>query len=228
LDFANQSRSASATVDHNLNILRSLVDAIPSQDEQKLMDEFTTCWTQFGKLDQVILELAVENTNLKAATLSREQGAEAMRKFEQALDNLRQVSAGTQNESRIAGPVSRALIAGLKMYNLHSAHIAEATDEKMDQIEAQMKGEEDKVADSFATLSGMVGAESQEALLQANTAFAEFVAVTSKVIHLSRINSNIKSMDLSFGKKRTIAAQCDAVLAALQETVQNKTYKATK
>ena len=36
LDFANQSRSASATVEQNLNSLRSLVDAIPSQDEQKL------------------------------------------------------------------------------------------------------------------------------------------------------------------------------------------------
>jgi len=118
-------RSASATVNHNLNILRSLVDTISSQDEQKLMNEFTTCWAEFSKLDQVILGLAIENTNLKAATLSREKGAETIRIFEQALEHLVQVSASTQNESRIAEPVSRALIAGLKMYNLHSAHIAE-------------------------------------------------------------------------------------------------------
>jgi hypothetical protein len=228
IDFANQSRAASATVDHDLSILRSLVDTISSQDERKLMDEFSTCWTEFGQLDQVILELAVENTNLKAATLSREKGAETIRKFEQALEHLVQVSASTQNESRIAEPVSRALIAGLKLYNLHSAHIAEATDEKMDQIEAQMKTEENKVADSFATLSDIVGAESQGAVSQVKTAFAEFAEVTAKVIQLSRINSNIKSMELSFGKKRRIAAQCDAVLAAFQETVHNKTYKATK
>jgi hypothetical protein len=228
MDFANQSRAASANVGQNLNILRSLVAAIPSQDEQRLMNEFTTCWAEFGKLDQEILELAVENTNLKAAALSREKGAEAMRKFEQALEDLLQSSPGTQDESRIAGPVSRALIAGLKLYNLHSPHIAEATDEKMDQIEAQMKTEENKVADSFAALSNLAGAESLEALSKAKTAFTEFAAVTAEVIQLSRKNSNVKSMELSFGKKRRIAAQCDTVLAAFQETVHNKTYKATK
>jgi hypothetical protein len=114
------------------------------------------------------------------------------------------------------------------MYNLHSAHIAEATDEKMDQIEAQMKVEENKVADSFAVLSNIAGAENLEAVSQAKTAFAEFVAVTAEVMQLSRKNSNVKSMELSFGKKRRIAAQCDAVLAAFQETAHNKTYKATK
>jgi hypothetical protein len=228
IDFANQSRAASATVGQNLNSLRLLVDTIPSQEEQILLGEFTTCWAEFGKLDQVILELAVENTNLKAAALSRGKGAETMQKFEQALEYLLQSSPGPQDESRIAGPVSRALIASLKMYNLHSAHIAEATDEKMDQIEAQMKVEESKVADSFAALSDLVGAESLEAVSQAKTAFAEFAAVTAEVMQLSRKNSNVKSMELSFGKKRRIAAQCDAVLAAFQETAHNKTYKATK
>jgi len=52
--------------------------------------------------------------------------------------------------------------------------------------------------------------------------------VTAEVMQLSRKNSNVKSMELSFGRKRRIAAQCDAVLAALQETAHNKTYKATK
>ena len=228
MDFANQSRVASAAVGQNLKSLRSLVDTVPSQDEQKLINEFTTCWAEFGKLDQIILELAVENTNLKAATLSREKGAETMRKFEQALEDLLQSSTATEDISPIAGPVSRALIAGLKIYNLHSAHIAEATDETMDQIEAQMKMEENKVADSLAALSDLMGAESLAAVSQAKTAFAEFAAVTAEVIQLSRKNSNIKSMELSFGKKRRIAAQCDAVLAAFQETVHNKTYKATK
>jgi len=41
----------------------------------------------------------------------------------------------------------------------------------MDQIEAQMKTEENKVADSFATLSDIVGAENLEAVSQAKTAF---------------------------------------------------------
>jgi hypothetical protein len=228
LDFANQSRTASATVEQNLHLLRALVDTAPSQGEHKLLAEFTTCWTEFGKLDQVILELAVENTNLKAAALSREKGSEAMREFERALEHLLSLFAGTQNESRAAGLAARALIAGLKLYNLHSAHIAEATDAEMDQIETQMQGEENTVADALAALNDLAGADRPDAVAQAKTAFAEFIAVTAAMIELSRQNSNVKSLELSFGKKRTIAAQCGTVLSALQETVHNKTYKATK
>jgi len=229
LEFADQSRLASATVASNLSRLRALVDAIASPDEKKLLDEFTTCWTEFGQLDQIILELAVENTNLKAAALSKEKGAEAMQRFEQALERLLPLSSGTGSEGRVEELVFRALVAGLKLYNLHSVHIAEPTDENMDRIEARMRGEENRVAEAFATLSDLVvDGEGREVVSQAKTAFAEFTAVTAKVMELSRKNSNVQSQALSFGKKRTIAAQCDAVLATFQDTVHNKSYKATK
>lgn len=225
IDFANQSRAAWAEAEYDLNILRSLVDTISSQDEQKLMGELSTCWTELGKLDQVILELAVENSNFKAAALSREQGAEMIQRFEQTLEPLLQLSPGAPNEVRVTELVSRALIAGLKMYNLHSAHINEAADWKMDQIEAQMRVEESKVADSFADLVDILGPANLEAVSQAQTAFAEFVAVTAKVLNLSRKNNNIKSVELSLGKKRLITAQCDTILVSFQETLQNKKYK---
>lgn len=228
IDFANQSRAASEAAAHDLDTLRSLVDTIPLQHEQKLMGELSTCWTEFGKLDQVILELAVDNSNHKAAALSRERGAEAMQRFEQTLENLYQLSPGSPNDARIAELVSRALIAGLKIYNLHGAHIDEGADGEMDQIEAQIKMEEKKVAESFADLGSTIGADNLDAVSRAQTAFAEFVAVTAKVMQISRKNSNIKAAELSLGKKRLITAQCDAILVAFQETLQNMKYKATK
>lgn len=228
MDFANQSRSASATVTQNMNLLRALIDAMPMQNEKQLLDEFAACWAEFGKIDQRILDLAVENTNLKAASLSREKGGETMRTLEHSLASILQSSAGTPNQGQVSSLISRAMIAGLKMYNLHSSHIAESDDEKMDQIEAQMQREENEVAQCLATLGDIIGPESPETVSQARTAFAEFVAVTAQVKTLSRQNSNIKSLQLSLGRKRTIAAQCDEVLAALQETVHNKTFKATK
>lgn len=228
MDFANQSRTASAAVEQNLHLLRSLVETVPSQDEQELLAEFTTCWTELGKLDQVILQLAVENTNLKAAALSRGRGSEALRGFELALDRLLPAFAGTEHESRATGLIFRAHIAGLKLYNLHSAHIAEAADATMDRIEAQMKEEDSTVADSLGALSSLAGTDQSDIVKQAQAAFAEFEAVTAEVVRLSRQNSNVKSLELSFGKKRSMAAQCGSVLAAFQETVHNKTYKATK
>jgi hypothetical protein len=227
-EFADQSLAASAVVEQNQKQLNSLIDAAPMQDERNLVIEFNNCWTELRKLDQVILELAVQNTNLKAASLSREKGAEAMQRFEHALNDVLKSYSGTRNEGRVARLICHAITAGLKIHNLHSFHIAEASDEKMDQIETQMKTEENEASKSLDELASIVGEKSRHALLQAKTAFSEFMEVTAEVIKLSRQNSNIKSLELSLGKTRKVTAQCDEILAAFQEAVQRRTFKATR
>ncbi len=227
-EFADQSLAASAVVEQNQKQLNSLIEAAPMQDERNLLIEFNNCWTRLRKLDQVILELAVENTNLKAASLSREKGAEAMQRFEHALNDVIKSYSGTPNEGRVARLIFHAITAGLKIHNLHSLHIAEASDEKMDQIETQMKTEENEASKSLDELAGIVDEKSRHVLLQAKTAFSEFMEVTAKVVKLSRQNSNIKSLELSLGKKRKVTAQCDEILAAFQEAVQSRTFKATR
>jgi hypothetical protein len=227
-EFAGQSLAASTAVEHNLKQLQSLIDATPLQDEEKLVTEFTTCWAEFRKLDQLILELAIQNTNLKAIALSREKGAEAMHRFELALKDVMRSNVQTPQEDRVAGFSWHAITAGLQIFNMHSSHIAEIRDEKMDQIEAEMKAEEKEALHSLDELSGIVDKNSQDTLVQAKATFSEFMEVTAKVINLSRKNSNVKSLELSLGRKRIIAAQCDEILAAFQEAVHGRPFKATK
>ena len=90
-----------------------------------------------------------------------------------------------------------------------------------------MKAEENEASKSLDELAGIVGEGNRDALLQAKAAFSEFREVTAKVIELSRQNSNVKSLELSLGRKRKLAAQCDEILGALQEAVQNRTFRAT-
>jgi hypothetical protein len=52
--------------------------------------------------------------------------------------------------------------------------------------------------------------------------------VTGEVISLSRENTNVKSLELSLGKKRMISAQCEETLSALQEAIRSRTFKATR
>lgn len=226
LAYASQSRIAAAAVDQNLKTLRSLVDAMPT--ERKLLNDFATCWTEMSKIDQVILPLAVENTNLKAAALSRELGGQSMQRFEEALNTVGVSAAGRPSESQIAALTARAMVAALKIFNLHGPHIFEPDNGKMDQIEERVKEEERVVMQSLDTLETLLDNEHTDVVIQAKTAFAEFLTVTNQVVQLSRLNSNIKSLELSLGRKRTVAAQCDDALASLQESIQQKTFKATK
>ena len=226
--FADQSSAASSVVEQNLKRLHTLIDASSLHDEKKLIVEFDGCWAELHKLDQTILELAVQNTNLKATALSREKGAEAIGRFEHALEEIGQSSTHTPKEGQVEKSIRHAITECLKIYNLHSPHIAEASDDKMDQIEARMKAEENEVLISLDQLSGITGEESRESLSQSKTAFSDFMDVTAMVIKLSRQNSNIKSLELSLGKKRKVTAQCDEVLAAFQETVQGRNFKSIK
>jgi hypothetical protein len=227
--FADQSLAASAAVEQDLQNLLPLIHASSLPDEEQLVMEFNTCWTAFRTLDHDILGLAVQNTNLKAADLSREKGAEAIQRFVADLEEVVRSNLGTLNDDRaVVLPSLQAITAGQQILNLHRFHIAEMSDEKMDHIETQMKVKEKEVLQSLDELASSVGQKSRDDVLQAKAAFSEFMEVTAKVVNLSRQNSNIKSLELSLGRKRVIAAQCEEVLAAFQKAVEDRPFKATK
>ena len=227
-DFAGQSFASSAAVEQDLIQIQSLIDATALQDEVKLINEFKNCWAEFRKLDQVILGLAVQNTNLKATTLSHGKGAETLLRFELALKDVMRLNLQTPKEDRVAGSAWHAIAAGAQILNMHNSHIAEITNEKMDQIDIQIKMEEKEVLQSLEELLGIVDLKNQDALLQAKVAFFEFMEVTATVQDLSRKNSNVKSLELSIGKKRMISTQCAEVLAAFQNAVKNRPFKSAK
>jgi hypothetical protein len=228
--FADESLAASKAVEQDLKILLPLINASSLQNEEKLVKEFDTCWTEFGKLDQVILEFAVQNTNLKAAGLSREKGAETIQRFVTVVEDVVRSNLGTANDHQaaVALPSLLATTAALQIFSLHPSHIAEISEEKMDQIEIQIKAKEKEVVQALDDLAPIVDERTQEELLQAKEAFSKFMEVTSMVITLSRQNSNIKSLELSLGRKRVIAAQCQEILSALQKGVQDRPFKAAK
>jgi hypothetical protein len=98
----------------------------------------------------------------------------------------------------------------------------------MDEIEGEIKKNQEKIKRSLDQLKTLVPTKKQGALQKAKKADEELEQVTNKVIELSRQNTNIKSFELSLGRKRKITAQCDEILLGLQETVRGRSFKATR
>lgn len=115
-EFANQSRVASAAVEQELKQLGLLIDTSPHQDEKALFIEFNTSWADLQKIDQVILNLAVQNTNLKASSLSRGKGFEAMQRYVNALNDVLKSYSGVSNEGEIARFICYAISSGQKIF----------------------------------------------------------------------------------------------------------------
>jgi len=226
--YADQSLQAAAAVNEARRELYQLVQEGGIPEELKLVGEFDKCWTELQRIDHVLLELAIRNTNIKAAKLSYTEGAEAIERFGKALGKLIETSLSVAEKGRITELVFQALSAGHKIHSLQLPHILASSDEKMDQIEADMRSDAEQVNASLNALDGLVNEEGKAPLMEARKAYAEFAKVNAEVIELSRQNTNIKSMELSLGKKRIVAAQCEGVLGALQEAVRSRTFKATR
>ena len=226
--FADQARLAAAGVDKARRELAPLVEQDQSAKETSLITEFDRCWTEFQKLDQLLLDLAVQNTNLHAANLALTRGTETVNRLEGHLTRLIDSSASGGGNGRIVRLSYQALVAGLKIHDLYTPHIEAETDEAMDRIEKEIKSNEEILKNSLNDLAGHVQGKGLDMVKEARAAYTELDEITNTIIVLSRKNTNIKSLELSLGKKRLVTAQCDEVLKTLQESIRGRETKATR
>ncbi len=155
------------------------------------------------------------------------QGAQEMEHFEQSLNRI--IHRNTNSQCNDAVILSyEALTTGLKILALHKPHIEEANDQEMDKIEQSIKSYDESARKALGSLRSIVDPSGREDMKNAETAYEQFMNLTGEVLRLSRMNTNIKSAELSLGRKRLISSQCQEILATFQETVQAPRSKATR
>jgi hypothetical protein len=218
--YAGQARQATDAVDNSRKEIGTLIKQGEFQREKDLLTEFNACWIEYKKLDENILNLAVQNTNLKAQQISATQCAQEIQDIETSLNPIIQQDNNNKQCNEAVIPAYNALTASLKIFALHKPHIEEADDRQMDKIEQDIKSYDESAKNAFNTLIGIGALMDSPDLKNAKTAYDKFMSLTNEVIRLSRLNTNIKSAELSLGKKRLVSAQCQEILTTLQKTVQ--------
>jgi hypothetical protein len=226
--FATQARQAADSVEKNRKEIESIIHQDELPQEAGMINEFNICWSQFKKLDETILNLAVQNTNLKAQKISSTQCAQEMARLEESLSLIIQRNKKNRQCNEATMLAYEALTAGLNIYALHKPHIEEADDQVMDKIEQRIKSYDESARKALESLNTIATLNDKVDLKNAEAAYLQFMSLTNEVLRLSRMNTNIKSAELSLGKKRLISSQCQEILSNLQETVQAKQYNATR
>jgi hypothetical protein len=213
--FAEQSIQAA----HNVEKARRELDPLLGDNS----------WEQLQAIDQEVLSLAVQNTNLKALRLSFVPAAEAIRHMENALNHLMDGVSASPDAVKIIRFASQAVTSALNLYALQAPHIAESTATRMEEMEAVMKSLDAQVTNALQSLHALVDEPGKSFLNAAWASYKDFQTINAEILDLSRRNSNIRSFALSLGQKRKMTAQCQDGLAALQETVrESMSYKATR
>ena len=206
---AEQAIAMRNAVSGDAQSLRERIAGLGYKKEASLLETFSTRFNAYQNLDDQILPLAVENTNLKAQQLSFNEARRAVAEFRDAL---------ASDDSAAA---ARAQVGVLEILAAQAPHIAEADDAAMTRMEADMAASAVSVRRALAEVSGSRRA-------QAAASFDTFMAVNAEIVKLSRRNSNVRSLALALGQKRTLTAECEAQLEALTQALAEHEFRATR
>jgi len=219
LAFAGQARAAAAEVERGRN---ELVSAGGTQGEKDLLAQFSKEFAEFKRIDNELLSLAVKNTNIKAYNLAFGPAADAVKEMDNALSRIVEKSAVSPDAAKMALLAFGAQTSVLRIQALLAPHIAEESDKKMDQMEAQMSNEDRQAKKDLDTLSALPKLHSDPDLKTATAAYARFSDIRVRILALSRENTNVRSLAISLTQKRKVFFVCQDTLSALQQAIQTE------
>ncbi|WP_279343331.1 MCP four helix bundle domain-containing protein [Fundidesulfovibrio terrae] len=225
VEFADKATAIANAIEKARQELSELVKQGKLDKEAALLADFSTCWTEFRKLDKEILDLAVKNTNIKAARLSQGKARELVAAFADCLNRVLSGPQGATPDPAARVLADKALIAVQQVQILHSPHIDESGASRMDALEAEMRSREAEARDALSRFSGLPGASGVK---ECGAILEEYAQVTASIVALSRQNTNLDSLRLSLSRKRSATASCSEILAALKKTAFDRGFKATR
>ena len=224
--FAGEAEQATQAVEKDSAALKSLLTSLRYSNELRLLDEFDKRFAEYRALDRSVLDLAVENTNLKAQRLSFGPAREAADAFGASLDTV--VPATQSDAWRVKALAATAVAAIREIQALQAPHIAESDDAAMTRTEERMTASARVARDQLTMLAGATAPASRTQLAAASAALDRFLDLNTQLITLSRRNTNVRSLALSLGQKRMLTAACEDSLRALQDALAKRGFSATR
>jgi hypothetical protein len=97
----------------------------------------------------------------------------------------------------------------------------------MRSMETEMTAADDVARRALERLRGLVPQAAAD-LAAAAAALDQFKTTNTELVALSRRNSNVRSLALSLGRKRTLTGACDESLRALQDALMTHGFAATR
>jgi len=217
--LAGRALAALAEVGRAREELVPLLARDDFERERALLARFSEDFARLQRLEEEILGLAVQNTNVKAYALAYGPAADSAREMESALSRLQERHARPPEAQAVFLHASRARIALLHLQVLLPPHIAEESNEKMDRLEAAMTAEVRQARQELERLAALPALSGDPMLAEARAHFATFLELEARILALSRQNTNVASLALSLDKQRKAMGVCVEALNALMQTV---------
>ena len=225
--FARDAEQAKQAVQTSIDTLSPVLESLDYSDESRLLQQFVTRFAEYRELDRRILDLAVENTNLKAQRLSFGPGQEAADSFRDSVEAVVPLDAA-KDTWRVKALAAMAVASVREVQVLQAPHIAEADDAAMARVEKRMATAEVAARSALEALAPLVNARSRPRLATAATALDRFMSVNAQITALSRRNTNVRSLALSLNQKGKATGACEESLRAIRAALAQRGFAGTR
>ncbi len=217
--FAGQARTATAIVEQARRELGELLKTGGTQGEKELFNQFSELFAEFQRIDNDLLDLAVKNTNIKAYSLAFGPATSALNEMNVALTQLIASNADSLEERQVMLLTYDTEISGLLLQTLIPPHIAEESDQKMNELEVLMNKEDKQIRKNLDELTVLQKLKQNANLATAVSSYARFSKIKTQILALSRENTNVKSLSISLNQKRKVMLLCQDTLDKLQQAI---------
>ena len=225
--FAREAEQATQAAQKNTDALGPLLRDLGYANESGLLEQFVGRFAEYRAMDRRILDLAVENTNLKAQRLSFGPAQEAADSFRDSLTAVVS-SVPAKDKWQAEALVARAVETVREIQVLQAPHIADADDAVMTHMEQRMGTSESAARSAVEKVATLVPPASRPRLAAATAALNQFMDLNAQIIALSRRNTNVRSLALALDQKRTLTAACSESLHALQDALAKRGFTGTR
>ncbi len=220
--YSGKARSYTVQLEENRKELSDLLLTGGTKSEKELIIQFSNAFVNLQRIDTNLLDLALRNTNLKAFDLAFGPAAEAISAMEFSLKGLIDRKAKLQDAGNITSLALRAQIAALNIQNLLAPHISEESDSKMDELESRMSKEDQIVQRNLNDLALLGNVREDSLFKTAVDDYSRFSLIKKQILLFSRENTNVRSLSISLGQKRSVETVCQDILLSLQKAVSEE------
>jgi hypothetical protein len=221
-DDADRARTATALAEAKRRELGQMLEAGGNQRETDLFAQFSQAFADFQQIDKDLLALAGKNTNIKAYGVAFGPAANAVNEMSDALSRIAARSAASVGSSDVAALALRAETGALRLQALLAPHIAEASDARMDELEAKMDEHAQQARKDLDGLAAFPKLQGDPDLQIVVSAFDRFNLLKTQILALSRENTNLRSVTISLTEKRRAMVLCQDALVALDQAIQQE------
>ena len=215
--FADQTRAATTEVERLRTTLGEMLADGADQREKELLAVFSECFADYQRIDRDLLALAVKNTNIKAFALAFGPADQAAKETESALSRFLARHATSPQKMLLVAAGAQAAV--LRLETRLAPHIAEQSDQKMDELEALMAKDDREVRAALDNLAAQPASRADPDLATARASYPRFSELRTQILTLSRENTNVRSLAMSLDQKRKAMLMCQDALYALQQAI---------